>query len=292
MHPIHLSPMAKRKLSRNILIVCEGTKTEPDYFRYIAQKLSYPNHIWDKVEISDNTTLPNEIPIPGPTMLKVRKKRHFINPNKHKKGDKNALKELCDYLYGEDASIEIYQSIKAVPLRYVGQAQLIENEQQLYEELWAVFDKDGHTYHKEAFLKAKEVVNGKVVNIGFSSRSFEHWILLHFEKNKSPFLASNCKDENGDPLGCNSNFGCKGLKCLCGYIRTFTPLKNFNKSNSPEELSKMMEVLLKPATLERAFENAAWLRSEIEKDSSNKAKEVYDLNPYTNIDILVKTLIS
>lgn len=284
--------MAKRKLSRNILIVCEGTKTEPDYFRFIAKKISYPKNIWDVVEISDNTTLPNDIPIPAPTGLKVRKKRHFINPNKRKKGDRNALKELCDYLYGEGESIELYQTISAVPLRYVAQAQLIEKEQQLYEELWAVFDKDGHTHHKEAFKKAKETVYDKVVNIGFSSRSFEHWILLHFEKNKNTFHATECKNKDGDSLNCNATNGCKGTKCLCGYIRVRTPLSDYSKSSSPEDMNKMMEILLKPKTLNMAFENAAWLRGEIKKDPNTNTKEIFELNPYTDIDILVRNLIS
>jgi hypothetical protein len=148
--------MAKRKLKRCILIVCEGTKTENDYFNYIAQFISLPNKVWDTVEVSDNITLPDDISIPAPLSLGKRKKRQLNNPNKHKvSNERNVLKELCDYLYGVDAG-DLYKEIKAVPLRFVAQAQLIEEEQQLYEELWAVYDKDGHTYHKEAFDRAKK----------------------------------------------------------------------------------------------------------------------------------------
>ncbi|NOU16054.1 MAG: RloB domain-containing protein [Bacteroidales bacterium] len=283
--------MAKRKLGRSILIVCEGTKTEHDYFQYNALNISYSKGIWDRIDISDNETIPNDISLPSSTELGKRKKRPFINPNKRKIREQNVLMELCKYLYGDESGFEKYQTIKAVPLRYVAQAQLIEKEQELYEELWAVFDKNGHSHHKEAYVKANELVNNKKVQIGFTSRSFEHWILLHFEKNKSPFKSSECKNNKGIPLDCNSENGCKGLDCLSGYIRVNTPLKNYKKSNSSEDLLSMMNILLKPENLKRAFENAKWLREEIKNDPNLKSKKCYELNPYTDVDILVKKLI-
>ncbi len=283
--------MSKRKLKRSILIVCEGTKTEHDYFEYIATYFSYIRKIWDIVEVSDNNTIPNDIPISKPTELGRRKKKQFINPNKRVISDKNALKELCKYLYGEEDGISEYDSIKALPLRYVAQAQLIEKEQEMYEEIWAVFDKDGHTHHKEAFEKAKEKVNNKKVQIGFTSRSFEHWILLHFEKNKTMFSYSECKDEKGKILNCNLENGCKGEVCLAGYIRTNTPLKDYQKSNSKAGLKSLMDILMIPHNLNRAFENAEWLRSEINNDTILNGRKVYELNPYTDVDILVKRLI-
>lgn len=179
--------MAKKKLKKSILIVCEGTKTEHDYFKYIATNISIPNGIWDIVDVCDNNTLPNDIPTSSSTELGNRKKRRFINPNKKKISAPNVLKELCIDIYGEKDALEKYDNIKAVPLRYVAQAQLIEERQQMYDELWAVFDKDKHTHHKEAFEKAQQKVNNKKVQIGFSSRSFEHWLILHFERNNTPF---------------------------------------------------------------------------------------------------------
>lgn len=283
--------MAKRKLKRSILIVCEGTKTEHDYFEYIANKITYKLGLWDIVEICDNKTIPNDIPISSPTELGKRKKRHFTNPNKRRISEQNALKELCKYLYGEEQGIEEYESIKAVPLRYVAQAQLIEEEQQMYEELWAVFDKDGHSHHKEAYERAEKKVNNKKVQIGFSSRSFEHWFLLHFEKNRTGFSVSECKDEQGDSLKCNSEQGCKGEICLAGYIRINTPIVDYQKSSNKEDLEYMMDILLQPKRINEAFENALWLRDKIKKDPLLKNKKCYELNPYTDVDILVRKLI-
>ncbi|MBE8723531.1 RloB family protein [Flavobacterium hungaricum] len=282
--------MRKRKINRSILIVCEGTKTEYDYFQYIGEKISIPRGVWDTVEVSTNVTIPKDIPIPAQTSLAKRKKKSFINPNKRKISDQNVLLKLCSYLYGEKEGFEKYENVKAVPLRFVALAQMLEEEQRIYEELWAVYDKDDHPFHKEASEKALELTNDKVVNIGFSSRSFEHWIILHFEKNKKEFLVTDCKDEKDEPLGCNKDIGCKGQTCLCGYIRTNTPLVNYSKSNSPKDFEDMMNVLMKPANLRKAISNAEWLREEI-RNSEESNKPIYELNPFTDIDYLVKKLI-
>lgn len=281
--------MSKKKFKRSILIVCEGTKTEYDYFNYIGRNISIPKGIWDIVDVSTNTTIPNDIAIPPPTLLGARKKKHFVNPNKKKIPERNIMKELCIYLYGEDNGVEKYEDVKAVPLRYVALAQMIEEEKGMYEELWAVFDKDDHSHHKEAYEKAEEEVNGKKVNIGFTSRSFEHWLLLHFEKNKNEFLITECKDENDKVIGCNKTLGCQGAECLCGYIRVNTPLEDYSKSKNPEDFHTMMEMLL--GNLSNAFENAECLREEISNDANLNTKPHYELNPYTDVDLLIKRLV-
>jgi hypothetical protein len=283
--------MAKKKLNRSILIVCEGTKTEHDYFEFIASNISYPQKLWDNVDVCDNKTIPKDFPLTSPTELGTRKKKQFTNPNKRIISERNILKELCLDIYGEIEGIDEYENSRAVPLRYVAQAQLIEQKQQMYEELWAVFDMDGHSHHKQAYERAEKLVNGKKVQIGLTSRSFEHWLLLHFEKNKIQFSSSECKNGNKKPLECNSEKGCKGDICLVGYLRTNTPLKNYEKSNNSDDLKNMMELLLKTDYLNNAFENAIWLRDSIKNDSTLKDKKCYELNPYTDIDILVKKLI-
>jgi len=279
--------MAKRKFSKNILIVCEGTNTEPDYFRFIAETISYPNAIWTNIEISDNKTIPNDIPIKANTILEKRKKRQFINPNTRKEKDRNILKELYLDIYGVTEGTSKYEDIKAVPLRYVAQAQLIEQSAQLYDELWAVFDKNGHSSHPEAFQKAKEIVNNKNVNIGFSSRSFEQWILLHFERSKIAFTKTECKD-----FECNETNGCKGNVCLVGYIRKNTILKNYAKSNKKNDLKTFMNILLNEEKLQSAFENSAWLRHKMQRELRNCDEKIYELNPYTDVDILVRKLLA
>ena len=105
------------------------------------------------------------------------------------------------------------------------------------------------------------------------------------------FSVSECKDENGVPIECNLEFGCKGEACLAGYIRINTPLVHYQKSNNKESLKSLMELLMNPKNLDNAFENANWLRNEIKKDPLLSDKNCYELNPYTDVDFLVKRLI-
>lgn len=278
----------RKSLSRIILIVCEGAATEPNYFNWIAENISYPKEIWSKVEVSHNNLLPADISLPKATELGgKRKKKSFINPNKKKEKDVNLLKELFLEIYGQKEGVEKYEEIQAVPLRYVAQARCLEEVSGTYDEIWAVFDRDGHTYHKEAFELAENEINGKKVNIGFSSRSFEQWILLHFEKSVNPFEKTECKNEKGKPLNCNKHIGCQGNKCLVGYIRKHF-LPTYAKSNECEDLAKIMSILMK--NKDKAFENAAWLKAEMKPNLAQNQGKIYEINPYTNLDILLKRL--
>lgn len=124
-----------------------------------------------------------------------------------------------------------------------------------FDEVWVVFDKDGYTKHPEAFKLAEE--NG--VNIAFSSIAFELWILLHFERtNQSYTKSANI---------INEKFNSKN-----NYLINYTKSGDFNVM--PLILDKM----------ETAYRNASWLRKK------NKEDKIYNLNPYTDVDILVKRI--
>lgn len=129
-----------------------------------------------------------------------------------------------------------------------------------FDELWVVFDKDGYTKHKEAFDLAKE--NG--VNIAFSSISFESWVLLHFERNNMRFEKSaNIIDEK--------------------FHKNTTYLKDYAKSGDYNIYPK-----IKDKTKE-AFSNASWLRNWLNSTIPNYIN--YEVNPYTDVDFLVKKLL-
>jgi len=124
-----------------------------------------------------------------------------------------------------------------------------------YDEVWVVFDKDGYTKHKEVF----ELAEANSVNIAFSSISFETWVLLHFERNNNQFIKSaNIINEK--------------------FINNEAYLINYNKTgdfNVYPYLSERIEI---------AYQNAAWVRK------VSKEHNIFDNNPYTNVDILVKHL--
>ena len=151
---------------------------------------------------------------------------------------------------------------KSDPMGLINEAQNRIND---FDEVWAVYDKDGYTKHKEAIEKANEIINGKIVNIAFSSISFEHWVLLHFEKNSKTYI----KSENivNEKFISNDN-----------YFPEYSKKSNFDIY---PYIRKLMS---------NAIENASWLRY-IKKDELNN-DEKYNVNPFTDIDILIKKLFN
>lgn len=136
-----------------------------------------------------------------------------------------------------------------------------------FDEAWAVFDKNGHTGHIEAFQKAEAGANGKKVTIAFSSIAFEHWILLHFEQNRTAFPKSkNLIDD-------------RFLATGAGFFPDYT--KNREMDIYPVLEDKTMV----------AIENAAWLRQQVNGELENADGKVYEVNPYTNVDELAKLLL-
>lgn len=290
-----------------MLIVCEGTNTEPAYFERIerAVNIALKNRISKEEEVFcpkyiHLTVLKNKDHVF--TKLEIEKlEKEDVKPvpkgQKYKNANArslshDALKEILEDLYGEDAAKEIYEEVKAMPLRFVAFAAA-KNEQSggLFDEIWAVYDKNGHTEHKEARKKAE----GDGIKIAFSSRSFEYWLLLHFERINQAFSQTECKEGKGKKkksVNCgskeNTNFNdCKGSRCIAGYLRNKGYLPIYEKSSTPEALTEMMSILLSEKHLKNAMENAAWLRYHQEKLN----QEIYNINPWSNIDKLVKSIL-
>jgi len=129
-----------------------------------------------------------------------------------------------------------------------------------FDELWVVFDKDGYTKHKEAFELAKE----NNINVAFSSISFESWVLLHFERSNVSFAKSvNIIDEkfhNNDK-----------------YLDDYAKSGDYNVYPKIQDKTK------------EALENASWLRNWLNSKTPNYT--IYEVNPYTDVDFLVKKLL-
>ena len=144
----------------------------------------------------------------------------------------------------------------------VNLVKLAQKEIDNYDEVWAVFDKNGYTKHQEVFSTANK--RTKKVNIAFSSIAFEHWILLHYEKNQTGFLKSQ---EISDYL--NSQ----------GYFLNYSKKAN---------ISVYLKIQDQTQT---AIENAAWLRREMAKNLAACGDKIYELNPYVTVDKLVMKLL-
>lgn len=258
--------MGKKKLIYSFYIVCEGAKTEPLYFKGLRDHI-IKNKVWgDDTKITINIS-------PEPEVEEEEDKKK----SKHK--TKRKSRKLNQPIRPNEEFIE--NEYKAVPTRFVREAQF-QLMEEVHDEVWAVFDHDNHPAHKAAFNLAQQVINKKNVDIAFSSIAFEHWVLLHFEKNNSSFNKSECR-EGEQVLHCASgeySNDCYGNSCIGGYLRImgYIPIDETTKK---EPIFPQLEAYTKLACI-----NAAWLRH---KQSTSTA--IYNLNPYTNIDKLVLRLL-
>ena len=137
------------------------------------------------------------------------------------------------------------ESIKTDAVNLV---KLAKQEIKNYDEVWAVFDKDGYTKHEKAFDDAQK--HG--IKLGFSSIAFEHWILLHYEQNRTAFP----KSQN-----------------VINYLREKKYFTGY---------SKKADISIYPRLKDRtktAIENAAWLRMEMAKNRADCDDIIYELNP-------------
>lgn len=248
---------------KTILIVCEGQRSEPDYFHNLRNEvLSKTSDTYIKI-----------LPIPKDEQLKIE--REAVKFTLRNGAKKRNIRIAIDGREPEDFSIE--NEYKAQPTNYVRKAQLAHKEKN-YSELWAVYDKDDHPDHHNAILLSKnEEECDLVVNIGFSSISFEEWILMHFEYCEIAFSKSQCRDSKDRIFDCGTHVNemdCKGQKCVVGRIQEKKYLSSTSSKNFEyKDYSKHLGNALKNALVSR------YLAAE--------KKLFYKNNPYTSIDRLV-----
>ncbi len=246
----------KRFLKNNLIIVCEGTDTEYQYFTELADvvKLKQPGR-FGRIKV---------VPTPEEKAESDERRRAYKRRLRH------GTMPLLLYYVKEDTSKAEYDKNRSQPARYVREAQLFML-QDGYTEAWVVFDKDIHPGHKRAWELAQ---SSPYVGIAFSSYSFEEWILCHFEKNCHAFHRSICKRKDCGIRGA----GCNGRACLIGRLRGKGYIPDFVKSQA--NIYSLLS-----ARFEKACVNASWLRRVC------PAPVIYEKNPYTDVDKLVLYLL-
>ena len=122
--------------------------------------------------------------------------------------------------------------------------------------VWIVYDKNGYTKHPETFNIAKQ--NG--ISIGFSSISFEYWILLHYEFTSRSFN----KSEDIIKYLKNKNY----INYEKGSINIYSQTKNL---------------------LQTAILNAIKIQK-YQISGNPNGTPIYDLNPYTNLNELIEKI--
>lgn len=171
---------------------------------------------------------------------------------------------------------------KSDPLGLINEA--ISRKDEGFDEFWAVYDKDGYTKHEDSFKLAKD----NDINIAFSSIAFEEWVLMHFEHSSNKFDKSDCKNEKEKYLECGTHKNvddCSGARCVAGYMRMNKLFPEYSKS-----AYKSIYPFLKDKT-ETAITNSARLRFTMREEIKKEKDQLFNINPYTDVDILVKRLI-
>jgi len=266
-----------KKSPYTILLICEGENTEPNFFKSIR------DGIIDKEFDIGNVKLTI---YPEPKIEEEPLSKANVKHKPERK--KRKLKKT-------DSEIEI-KITGAAPLSWVlaGKKELKEGT---YDEVWVVFDRDNHPKRKEAFAEAGKEINGKKIKIAFSSRSFEYYLLLHFERKYYKFKKTDCyfKEKNKGKkdkkvrVWCGTNkhpeLDCFGKVCINGYSHFNNYWSNQENENTKSNFSTFS--LIKN-TLEKGFINSAWLRNKSDLIENNILK--HDRNPYITIDLLVKRL--
>jgi hypothetical protein len=247
-----------------IRIVCEGDKTEPLFFTDLCDTYYYKDAAMDVRTIPQPPAVQEEEATEAST-------RRGSYQGKKRKVSTNSNEEV--------------KITGAPPLKWVSYARQILSEG--VDESWAVYDKDEHPLHKEAVEEANREVNGKKVNIAFSSRSFEYYLLLHFEYLYYRFEKTECGDRSkGNKhiyecgTGKHPEHDCHGKLCINGYAREHGYWMESKSSVSTFPLVK--------DRLLTGIVHACRLRSESDRETN---LPFYERNPYTNVDRLVGRLI-
>ena len=163
----------------------------------------------------------------------------------------NAMKE--DFRLPKTIGVEVFQSNK-VDCKGVVEEAIKKAKREGFQEIFVVFDHDNQPKRDEAFRLASD----KKIKVIFSSICFESWYLCHFKEKSTKAFTSEAELE-------------KELKKCAG-------MENYEK-NDFKHYSILKD------KLNFAKSNAENVRLSVLEN--NYGVEIFNLNPYTNVDELV-----
>ena len=181
-----------------------------------------------------------------------------------------------------------------------------------FDKLWIVFDADDNLGIKQIeFEEIYQNANDFSIQIAFSVRQWEDWMILHFEKCDKAFLQSQCKNSEGKPVFCGNTTdveNCQGKLCAAGYLRENNYHKEYKKGDWKTNNVAKTHQYCYEGLFDKSV-NLATFRLEDEKVVLKKIKQAilnanwqrYTCNfsnttpsvdsPYTDVDKLVADLI-
>lgn len=260
----------------SMLLICEGNHTEPNFFGGMIEDFKAKEIINFEIEIKPKPTISESDNDLDLNRGGVKRKKRTLNNTTE---EQQRVEEI-NYFPGEQPLNWVKAGIEAL---------------NVYNEVWVFFDKDGHPKTKEAFEMAREEkVDGKKINIGFSSRCFEYYLLLHFELIYNAFEKSECNGKEYPKRKRKSKTisyhcmtdravegkACQGDKCINGYAR----LKEYWQDSKG---SFSMYTLVKDK-LWVGICNAHSIRWQSNLQENN---DYYERNPYVDVDKFVCRLM-
>ncbi len=271
----------KKDCNTSIFIVCEGTKSEPWFLRRFIEQASkrfdtnYYVEIFPtpKSEEDDNLLTSDKV---------------IQKPSGKRKTSGKKLKPATDKV--DETPDETPQG--GNPLYWVkhGKSKL-----KSYSEVFVVFDKDGHPKIEDAFNEAaKGDENKKKVTVILNSRSFEYYMLMHYEQLYRSFIKTECGEKRKSKNGRTHTFyyrcclkdavlgkACQGNICINGYAR----------SNGYWEESKDDKTFLTANNIWRGMQNSEVVRAKSLRLNPGIYPNVYQLNPYLDFQLLLARLM-
>lgn len=161
---------------------------------------------------------------------------------------------------GELATVKVVHTDKTNLVGLVDEAKKFKDNNAYAlgsDEYWIVVDKDGYPKHKEGFEAAKR----NSFKIAFSSICFEYWLLCHYTFSKIPY----------------QNY----REIIRGALIRHIP--EYTKNNG--DIFSITNELLETACQNARASRDRWVRKQPDK-------EIYELNPYTNVDELMQHIFS
>ena len=191
----------------------------------------------------------------------------FLIATEGTKTEPNYLKALKNELeatnrFNIDISIEGKgKATKALVNKFVRQ---IENCNQEYDRVWAVFDKDAF----DDFDDAISLAGSKNINCAWSNESFELWLLLHFKEVSTPTGRKDLFEELE--------------QAIRNALHKNNPEAVFDLSKGNDRIYELVTILGNEAD---AIKRAAALKSKYK--TTTKPSEQ---NPCTRMDLLIHEL--
>jgi hypothetical protein len=162
----------------------------------------------------------------------------------------NAMKE--DFRLPKTIGVEVFQSNK-VDCKGVVEEAIKKAKREGFQEIFVVFDHDNQAKREEAFKLAFD----KKIKVIFSSICFESWYLFHFKNSTKAFASEEVLEKE---------------------LKKCTGMENYEKNDF-----KHYSILKNKLTIAKS--NAENIRLSV--IANNYGIEVFNLNPYTNVDELV-----